>query len=356
MRPPTPARPLAPHRRPGVVRFRGLAALLASLALAACSATATPAPTAAPSQAGPAPTAGVAASAAPTAAPSVAFPLTLKDDEGNTVTLTAQPRAIVSLTPAATEAVFAMGAGDRLVGKVEDFSVYPPEAAKVPDVAKFGSVDVERIVALKADLVIAGGNSFNPPAELARLRGLGIPVLTIYGPNLATALADITLVGKAIGRPAEAAAVLAAIEASFDRVKAAVNGHPAPRVYYELDATNGFFGPAPDYFGVEMIEIAGGKALTSGTPGAFQIPEEKIIAFDPEVILLGDFAYGVTVEQVAARPGWAGLTAVRQQAVRPVDDVVITRPGPRLGQGLEALARAIHPDSGLASPTASKAP
>jgi iron complex transport system substrate-binding protein len=253
----------------------------------------------------------------------------------------------VSLTPAATEILYALGVGDRLVGKVEDLSLYPPAAKSVPDVAKFGSVDVEQIVSLKTDLVIAGGNQFNPPAELARIRGLGIPVLVVYGPNLKAALADIGLIGRAVGRSQPAADLVASLQARFDQIAAATRSLPKPRVYYELDAYNGFFGPAPDYFGVEMIQLAGGEALTSGTPGAFQIPEEKIIAFDPQIILLGDAAYGVTPEQVAARPGWAGLTAVRGGAIRPVDDVIITRPGPRLADGLLALARAIHPEAGL---------
>ena len=133
-------------------------------------------------------------------------------------------------------------------------------------------------------------------------------------------------------------------------------------MFYELDASNGYFGPAPDYFGTEMIEIAGGDPLTSGTDGVYQIEPEKILEFDPQVVLLGDAAYGVTPEQVAARPGWDVLTAVKDNAIRPIDDVIVTRPGPRLGDGLRALALAIHPDlvlagaSAPASPAASASP
>ena len=93
-----------------------------------------------------------------------------------------------------------------------------------------------------------------------------------------------------------------------------------------------------------MIRIAGGDPLTSGTDGVYQIEAEQILDFDPEVILLGDAAYGVTPEQVAARPGWDALTAVKNGDVRPIDDVIVTRPGPRLAEGIRALALAIHPD------------
>ena len=269
-----------------------------------------------------------------TASPEAAFPLTITDDEGTSVEIPAEPQQIVSLTPAATETLFALGLGDRVVGKVEDFSVYPPEAASVPDVAKFGSVDVEKIVGLGTDLVIAGGSNFNPPEAIEKLRSLGVPTVVIFAPDLETALADIELIGRAAGRPDEAASLADGIDrGAFDEVKAATADLAKPRVFYELDASSGFFGPAPDYFGAEMIELAGGDPLTSGQDGVYQIEAEKIVDFDPEVILLGDAAYGVTPEQVAARPGWDVLTAVKNGDVRPIDDVIVTRPGPRLVDG-----------------------
>jgi iron complex transport system substrate-binding protein len=98
-----------------------------------------------------------------------------------------------------------------------------------------------------------------------------------------------------------------------------------------------------------MIRIAGGNPLTSGRSCVYQIDAEKILAFDPQVILLGDAAYGVTVDQVGQRPGWATLSAVKAGAVRPIDDVIVTRPGPRLVDGIRALALAIHP--GLVLPS-----
>lgn len=327
---------------------RPLVALLLVLATTLLAACASPTATPAVSSVTPVPSSVAAASATP-APPAAAFPATLTDDEGTTVTIPSEPAKIVSLTPAATETLFAIGVGDRLVGKVEDFSLYPPEAAKVPDVAKFGSVDVEKIVGLGTDLVIAGGDNFNPPESIAKLRQLGVPVLVLYAPDIRTALADIGLIGRAVGRPDQAAAIGASIQAAVDEVSQATSTLPKPRVFYELDATNGYFGPAPDYFGTEMIGIAGGQPLTSGTPGVYQIEAEKIIAFDPQVILLGDAAYGVTASQVAQRPGWDTLSAVKTGNVRPIDDVIVTRPGPRLAEGIRALAIAIHPD--LAPPS-----
>ena len=335
------------HPFPALLLLLLLATVIAACSTPAASPSATAAAlaTPAPSVATPEPT----AAPTPTPTPAPTFPLTLTDDEGNEVTLPAAPTKIASITNAATEILFALGVGDQIVGKVEEFSPYPPEVADIPDVAKFGSVDVEKIVGLGTELVIAGGSNFNPPDAIAKLRELGVPVLVVFAPDVETALADITLIGSAIGRDEEAAKLTSSIQASFDQVAAATEDLPEPRVYYELDASNGFFGPAPDYFGTEMIEIAGGDPLTSGTDGVYQLEEEKILEFDPEVILLGDAAYGVTPEQVAARPGWDTVTAVKNGNIRPIDDVIVTRPGPRLGEGIRALATAIHPDIVLPS-------
>jgi iron complex transport system substrate-binding protein len=326
-------------------------ALTASFLLGACSAAPAATPTVAPVTPVPStvPTPLPTAIPTPVPTPAPAFPATLTDDEGTQVVIPAAPAKIVSLTPAATETLFALGVGDRIVGKVEDWNVFPPAAAPVPDVAKFGSVDVEKIVGMGTDLVIAGGSNFNPPEAITKLRSLGVPVLVIFAPDLKTAEADMTLIGRAVGRADEAKALVAGIQATFDTVSAAASALPKLRVFYELDATNGFFGPAPDYFGTEMIRIAGGDPLTSGTAGVYQIEAEKIVAFDPQVVLLGDAAYGVTVEAVGQRPGWAVLSAVKDGNVRPIDDVIVTRPGPRLADGIRALAVAIHPDIVLPS-------
>jgi iron complex transport system substrate-binding protein len=330
---------------------RALIAILAAivLVLAACSSgTASIAPSAsavAVASATPAPT--LAPTPSPTPVP--AFPATLTDDEGTAVTLPAAPQKIVSLTPAATEILFALGAGPRVVATT-DFDDYPPAAVKLPHVASFTAVDVEKIVGLNADLVIAGGNSFNPPEAIARLRSLKIPVLVVYAPDVPGVLKDISLIGAAIGLAAPAAAMTTTMQAGFDAVSAATSGLPKPRTFYELDTSTGpIYTVADASFTEQMIGLAGGDPITTGSKTDFSIPLEKLIKADPELILLGDAAYGVTADQVKARTGWNVMTAVKTGAIRPVNDIVITRPGPRLVEGLRELAMAIHPDLVLPS-------
>jgi iron complex transport system substrate-binding protein len=315
--------------------------------LVACGNAATPRPTLNPdatSSVAPAATGTPEASAA-------AFPLTITDDEGTSVEIARQPEKIVSLMPAMTENLFALGVGDRIVGKGSDFFLYPPEASAVPDVQAYDGVevkvDVEKIVGLQPDVVFAGGDFGTPPADIERLRSLKVPVVVLYAPTIENVLTDITLLGDVVGKRPEAEAIVDEMQAGFDAVSDAVANEPRPRVFYELDATGAYYGPADDSFLAEMIDMAGAEPVTTGAKDKFDIPVERLIAQDPEVILLSDAAFGVTAEQVAARPGWDVLTAVRTNDIRPIDDATVSRPGPRLMLGLALLAKTIHPDADL---------
>ena len=287
--------------------------------------------------------------AAPTTAPidsptpAADFPVTLTDDEGTAVEIAEEPQRIVSLTPATTEILFALGAGHRVVATT-DFDDYPPEAVALPDVASFTAVDVEAIVGLEADLVIAGGNFFNSPEAISRLRALDIPVVVVYAPDLDGVLRDIELIGTAVGLADVALEMTDTMQAGFDDVGEATAALQAPRTFYELDATNAIYTAADGSFVEQMILLAGGDPITTGSTTDFAISIENLIAADPELILLGDAAYGVTADQVAARTGWSGMTAVKTGAIQPVNDLIVTRPGPRLVEGLRELALAIHPN------------
>ena len=171
-----------------------------------------------------------AATGTPTAAPTASFPLTITDDEDTTVTIPAEPQRIVSLTPATTEILFAIGADERVVATT-DFDDYPPDAVSLPNVASYTSVDVEKIVGLQADLVVAGGNAFTPPDGVRRLRSLGIPTVVVYGATVDDVFADIELTGVIAGRAAPARDLATTMRADFERVAAALAAEPRPRVF-----------------------------------------------------------------------------------------------------------------------------
>jgi iron complex transport system substrate-binding protein len=266
-----------------------------------------------------------------------------------TVTLSAPPQKVISLTPATSELMFALGAGDRLVGRT-DYDDYPPEVTQVPAVATFQGVEMEKVVNIGPDLVLAGGNGFTPAADIQRMRDLGFAVLVLYAADVAGVQADIRLVGQAVDEQRAADQIATTIQGSIDEVTAAVANLPKPRTFYEIGNDPELYGPAPDSFVADMVTLAGGDPITTTDPAVFAIPLERLVSLDPEVIVLGDAAYGVCPDQVATRAGWKSMTAVKNGDIRPVDDTIVTRPGPRLGDGLAALALAIHPDAALAAP------
>jgi len=287
-----------------------------------------------------------AASPSPTEVP--AFPVTLTDDEGTAVDVAAEPEKIVSLTPATTEILFALGAGDRVVA-TDDGSDYPEEAVALPDVATFSSVDVEKVVALEPDLVLAGGLGFTPADAISRLRDLDVPVVVVYAPSVEGVLKDIELIGTATGTTDTATTLTTQMRSDMDAISDAVaTQSPKPRTFYDVgydDTTGAIYAPAADSFLAEMVTMAGGDVITTGDPNTYELPLETLIEKDPQLIVLGTNPfYSPTPHAVAARRGWDALTAVRDDAIRPVRDIEITRPGPRLPIGLRTLAGAIWPD------------
>jgi len=273
-------------------------------------------------------------------------PITLVDGLDREVSLPAPAQTVVSLAPSNTEILFAVGAGSQVVGR-DMFSDYPAEAASVQDVGgSMGEYNLEAIVALQPDLVLAGG--INPPELVAALEELGLTVYFLPNPlTLEEMYANLETVGALTGHAAEAADLIESLAARVAAVDEAVaTAEARPTVFYELDATD----PASPYtagagtFVDQLIARAGGMNVAGEieTPWA-QVDIETLLTYDPDLIILGDSAWGQSAETVAARPGWQELAAVQSGAIHPFDDNTVSRPGPRLVDGLEALARLLHP-------------
>jgi iron complex transport system substrate-binding protein len=316
---------------------RSLLLSLLALVVAAC----------APASSGsPAATQEPSASASPSAPAHAVYPLTLTDDAGRQVTIPAAPTRIVSLAPSNTEIVCALDACDQLVG-VTDFDDYPAQVADVTHVVVGEGVDVEKVAAAQPQLILAGGNELTPSTVIDQLAQLGYPVLSLYPHDLDGVYDDISLVGAAIDVQSAADELVTSLRAREAAVVSAVAGAPAPRTFYEVGVFEGsIYTAGKDSFLASLISLSGGEPIT-GDPASTAIQLEDLIAADPELILLGDAAYdpSITPATVAARPGWGEMTAVTGgRIVVVLDDPVITRPGPRIVDGLEAVARAIHPE------------
>jgi iron complex transport system substrate-binding protein len=275
------------------------------------------------------------------------YPLTISDGLQRTLTFDAPAQRIISLAPSNTEILFAIGADSQLVGR-DVLSDFPPEAANITDIGDtFIGLNTELIISLEPDLVLAA--EITPVEQVAQLEQLGVPIFWLANPADFDGLyANLAIVGQLTGRQEEAAALAAVLQERVAAVDAAIAEKTnTPTVFYELDASD----PAAPWtsgagtFIDLLIARAGGHNAAANVDGAFaQLSIEELLVQNPDVILLGDAAYGITVESVGQRVGWADLAAVRSGSVYPFDDNLISRPGPRLVDALEELARLLHPD------------
>jgi len=283
--------------------------------------------------------------AIPTSAPASAT-LTFKDGLGREITLDGPAQRVVSLAPSNTEILFAIGAGDQVVGR-DQLSDFPDAAKNVTDVGStFDALNTEQIVSLKPDLVLAA--KINTPEQVKQLEDLGLTVYYLKNPlTLEEMYGHLEIVAQLTGHEQEAATLIESLKkrvASVDEKIATISSRPS--VFYELDATD----PAKPYtagkgtFIAQLIDRAGGHNIASDLEDYPQMSLEQVVAADPAFIILGDARYGVSPESIAQRPGWENLSAVKNGQVVPFNDDLVSRPGPRLVDALEELAKLLRPE------------
>lgn len=251
---------------------------------------------------------------------------------------------IVSLSPAATEALFAVGCGQKLVLR-DAWSDWPPEAKTVAEVAGF-SPSAEAILAARPDLVLVHfpSASLRQALDGAHIRWLAFAPQTLD--DVARSLQDV---GEACGESAAGAAAAATLREEVAQVRKLVAQQPHPNVFYEMDASdpNKPYTVASGSFGHDLLTAAGAhNVFGAASVPWLQVTTEAVLAADPDVIVLADSDAELqpqTAAMVAARPGWQTLRAVRSNSIVAVPGQLLGRPGPRIGQGLRLLAAALHP-------------
>lgn len=274
---------------------------------------------------------------------------TVVDQAGRSVNVPANPSRIISLAPNITEVLFAVGAGERIVG-VSEYSNYPPEAARLPEVGSYIKPNLEAIIALKPDLVIATADG-EKRAEIDRLSSLGIPVYIINPRTIPGVIATVREIGRLAGREKEAEEKAREMELAVERVRSLVSGLPPVKALLVLN-TNPLITVNGNTFQDQMIRAAGGVNIAAAEPIRYPtLTYEVVVVRAPGVIIMTTMSPGEDYRSAMA--GWLRFTtvpAVRSGRVFVVDSDLVDRPSPRMVQGLETLARLFHPEAFRAMP------
>lgn len=275
---------------------------------------------------------------------SAGFPVTLEDDVGRSLELASRPLRIVSTAPANTEVLFALGAAERVVGVTTHCKI--PEAASRTRVGDFVNIDMERVLALEPDLIIATWLAQKRWVEALEKRGLR--VLVVYPKDLAQVMESIGLIGRAVGQPDEAAELVADMRVRLKRLDgdlARRQRAERPNVFVLL-TTKPMFTVGPGSSLDELVRRAGGRNVFGDLAKAYaSVNTESVLARNPDVILMAhDVEAGEGLAIASEVAGLGATRAVRNgRVIDSIDPDLLVHPNHRLVDGIEALHRALFP-------------
>ncbi|MEW6622528.1 MAG: ABC transporter substrate-binding protein [Bacillota bacterium] len=261
-----------------------------------------------------------------------------KDVLGREVEIAGIPEKVVSLTPAVTEVLFALGLDDQIVG-VTEYCNYPEAALAKPKMGDFSNPNVELVLESDADLVfVAAGVQMD---LIERFEELGVKVLCLDAETINQVIANINLVGEIMGVSEKAAEITADMQNRTDYIVKKVEGREKPLVFFEV-WDDPLMTAGPGTFIYNLIELAGGINTAYDVNTRYpQFSFEVLLERDPDVYFANDFH---KQSDIMARPGYTQLKAVKTGRVHTIDDDLVTLPGPRVVLGLEEMARLIHPE------------
>ena len=272
-------------------------------------------------------------------------PGTFTDDMGRAVVIDQMPQRLVSFGPSITEILFALGLEERVVG-VSDYCDYPEAAKLKPKVGDAFNPSLEKITELEPDLVL----TVKQEQLNSELENLGVTFIVLDPKDIDGILGDIELVGEITGTEKEAKKLIKDMQDSISQVVTLMEGVPKVSVFFIVDATDTTlpWTAGTGSFIDALITMAGGENIAGGTQGAWvQFSLEQIVSSDPEVIIVQTMTEDVPTiskEELEAHPVWGAMPAVKQGKIRFINGDLVSRPGPRIVQGLEEMARIIHPE------------
>lgn len=275
------------------------------------------------------------------------FPVTIKDAVNKEVKIDKKPERIVSLMPSNTEVAFKLGLGDKMVG-VSDNDTYPEEVAKIDKVGGM-ELNIEKIISLKPDLVLAHASSAHNSTEgLQQLRDAGISVLVVNdAQNFAQVYQSIDMIGKATGEVDKANEVIQSMKDKIAEIKEKAAAIKVKKsVYIEVSPAPDNFTTGKNTFMNEMLTMINADNVAGDLEGWVKVDQEAIIKKNPDVIISTYGSYEKNaVDKIMKRKGWQDVKAVKNKQIFDVNPDIVTRSGPRLAEGVEELAKAIYPEN-----------
>ncbi len=270
--------------------------------------------------------------------------LTLTDMSGRTIVMEQPASRIVALTAADCEIICALGAGNLLVGRGE-YCDYPEEVLSVPSVQSGSETNLEEIIALNPDVLFMGTMA-QTDEQVERLESAGIKVVVSDAQDLEGVYTAIRMIGKALGKDTEAEELVTSMQETFLHVQEKAAGKGGSTVYFEVSPLQwGLWAAGSGTFMNEIADMLGLKNIFADVAQWAAVSEEQVIERNPDYIVTITMYFGegpTPVEEILGRPGWSGITAVKNGAILNLAGNELSRPGPRLALGAEMLCDFVY--------------
>ena len=269
----------------------------------------------------------------------VSGPITITDMLGREITLEQPAARVVALTPSDCEILFAIGAGDTLVGRGE-YCDYPAEVLDIPAVQSGAETNIEEILALEPQLLIMSTRS-QTEEQAAQLEAAGVQVVISDAQDIAGVYTAIEMIGKLMGRDESAAEVIDNMKTTFAEIEEKSAGDGSKTIYFEVSPLEyGLYTAGAHTFMDEVANMLGVKNCFADVEGWSAISEEQVLERNPDYIMTITMYYGegpTPEEEILGRAGWENVTAVKNKAILNLVNNELSRPAPRLADGAKML-------------------
>lgn len=269
------------------------------------------------------------------------YPLEVEDQFKNKVTIEKEPERIVSLAPSHTEILFSLGLEDKIVG-VTSFCDYPEEAKEKDKIGDYEGINIEKVIELEPDLVVQYGKG--DEGINSKIKEAGIPIVSYEPESIDEVINTINEIGKVTGKEEEAKKITEDMKAKKDEIVDKVKDEERAKVFYEI-WHDPLMAAGPGSFMDELINLAGGENIAKDAKEEYtEFDQEQLIERNPDIYLAAEDTEDKTVESIKTRPGYETINAVKNDKVYLLEPNIVSRPGPRIVEALELVAKTLHPD------------